>query len=182
MEHKDYKLEIISELLKDESHIRAIAKKIGTNHMMILRKISELVKENVLDYKKEGKNNRYFIKRTTEARNYIFAVEGYKLNQTLKKYPSLRGIIERIQKDKRIKLAILFGSYAKGIAKEESDIDIFIDNTNPKIKNELRLFDGKLSIKNGEYDKSSILIKEIEKNNIIIKGVEEYYEKNKFFD
>ena len=181
MEQKDYKLEIVNELLKSENHVRGLAKKLKINHMMITRKIKELEEENAVDHKEEGKNKKYFLKNTAEAKNYVIITENYKLNQLLRKYPALRGIIEKIQKDFRIKLAVLFGSYAKNIAKAESDIDIYIETDNRDIKNELSKFDTRLSIKIGKYDKSNLLIKEIEKNHIIIKGAEIYYEKNKFF-
>ena len=89
MEQKDYTLEIVNELLKGKSHIREIAKKLNTNHMKILRKIKELSKENVVDYEVEGKNKTYFLKRSTEAKAYIFMVENYKLVQIIKKYKKL---------------------------------------------------------------------------------------------
>jgi len=180
--YKDYKLEIVNELLSNANHIRGIAKKLGTNHMNIVRKIKELAKENAVDFKEEGRNKVYFLKHTIESKNYVFSAENYKLNKLLKKYPILRSVIEKIQNDKRIKLAVLFGSYAKGIAKLESDIDIYIDTANKTIKGELSLINSKLSIKIGDYNKSNLLIREIEKNHVILKGVEEYYEKNKFFE
>lgn len=182
MEQKDYKLEIVNRLLNNEDHIRELAKKLSTNHMTILRRIKELEKENVVDYKEEGKNKVYFLKKTIEAKSYVFKTENYKLLKLLEKYPRLRNIIEKIQKDRRIKLAILFGSYAKGIAKQDSDIDIYIETQNRKLKQEIQMIDSRLSIKIGKYDKSSLLIKEIEKNHVMIRGVEEYYEKNKFFE
>lgn len=182
MEQKDYKMEIVNELLSNENHIRGIAKKLNINHMTIVRKIKELAKENVVDYKTEGKNKKYFLKKTIEAKNYIFSAENYKLNKILEKYPNLRNIIEKIQIDKRIKLAILFGSYAKKLVEQESDIDIYIETTDKKLKEDLSSINSKLSIKIGKYNKSNLLIKEIEKNHVIIKGVEHYYEKNKFFD
>jgi len=182
MEQKEYKLEIVEELLKNENHIRGIAKKLNTNHMTIVRKAKELAKENVVDYKEEGKNKTYFLKKTVEAKNYVFSAENYKLNKLLKKYPTLRHIVEKIQKNKKIKLAVLFGSYAKGISKPDSDIDIYIDTEDKKIKEEVILIDSRLSIKIGKYNKASLLIKEMEKNHVIIKGVEQYYDKNKFFE
>ncbi|MEK6952532.1 MAG: nucleotidyltransferase domain-containing protein [Nanoarchaeota archaeon] len=182
MEHKDYKLEIVDELMRGSNHVRSIAKKLKINHMAIVRKIKELEKENVVDYKEEGKNKKYFLKNTIEARNCMIITENYKLTQLLKKYPVLRGIVEKIQKDNRFKLAIFFGSYAKGIAKLESDIDIYIETNDLEIKKELSRFDTKLSIKIGKYEKSNLLIMEIEKNHVIIKGAEIYYEKNKFFN
>ena len=181
MERKDYKMEIVNELLRGNNHIRGLAQKIKVNHMNILRRIRELEYENVVDFKKEGKNKVYFLKKNIEAKNYVFILENYKLNQILKKYTFLRCIIEKIQKDKRVKLAILFGSYAKRLVKQSSDIDIYIDTTDV-VKKELSLLDTRLSIKIGKYDRSSLLIKEIEKNYIIIKGIELYYEKNKIFD
>ncbi len=182
MEQKNYKLEILNKLLKSPNHVRGIASSLNTNHMMVSRKVNELLKENVVDYKQEGKNKVYFLKKTIEARQYILMAEQYKLLQFLKKYPNLRKIIEKIQKNKKIKLAILFGSYAKGIAKKDSDIDIYIETTNRKIKQELEILDSKLNVKIGKYDRTSFLIKEIEKNHIIIKGMEEYYEKREFFE
>ncbi|MBU2497106.1 MAG: nucleotidyltransferase domain-containing protein [Nanoarchaeota archaeon] len=182
MEQKDYKLEIINELVKSKKHARLIAKNLGTNHTIIIRKLKELTNENVVDYQEEGRNKIYFLKNTIEAKSYVFTTENYNLTKILKKYPTLRSIIEKIKEDKRISLAILFGSYAKGIPKKESDIDIYVETNKKQIKHDLEKIDARINVKIGKYDKENLLIKEIEKNHIIIKGVEKYYEKNKFFE
>lgn len=182
MEQKDYTLEIVLDLAKKSNHLRGIANHLAVNHMTIARRIKSLITQNVLDFRVEGKNKIFSLKKTIEAKNYVFSSENYKLNKLLRKYPSMRAIIEKIQKDKRIKLALLFGSYAKSIAHEESDIDLYIDTDDKKIKESVSLLDSKLSIKIGKYNKSSLLIKEIDKNHVIIKGTESYYEKNNFFD
>ena len=91
-------------------------------------------------------------------------------------------ILEEITKKIDEKLIILFGSYAKGLAKKDSDIDIYIDTLNSKIKKNAEKINKKFSVKIGKYDNKSLLIKEIEKSHVIVKGVEEFYEKNKFFD
>lgn len=181
MEQKDYKLEIINELLRNKTHAREIARKLNTNHMSITRKIKELEKENVIDYIQEGKNKKYFLKNSLEAKNYALMSEEYKQNKILRKYPSLRGIFDKIKNDKRIKLAVLFGSYAKHLAKDSSDIDVYIETSNQQIKKDLILVDSKLSIKIGKYSPSDLMIKEMQKNHVIIKGIEEYYEKNNIF-
>ncbi len=181
MEQKDYKFEIVLNLLKHNNHIRGIARDLNTNHMIIQRKMQDLLKSNIVDFKEEGRNKVYFLKKTAEAYSYIIMAEQYNLTKILHNYPLLRNIIEKLQKDKRIKLAILFGSYAKGLAKKDSDIDIYIETEDRDIKKEYGITDSKLSIKTGKYNKEDNLIKEIEKNHIIIKGIEEYYEKNKFF-
>ncbi len=182
MEQKDYKLEIIIFLLREQGHIRGIANKLGTNHMIIARKMKELSNENVVDFVQEGKNKTYFLKKTAEARALIFMAENYRSLQTLEKYPSLRKVIEKIQGDGKICLALLFGSYAKGTALKDSDIDIYVESRDPNLRRNLKLLDSKLSIKIGKYDRASPLIKEIEKNHVVLKGVEYFYEKNQFFE
>ena len=182
MEQKDYKLEGVNALLSGQFHLRALAKKLDVNHMTVSRKIKELLGENVVDFREEGKNKIYFLKNTSEAKTYVFMAENYKLNRLLKKNPSLRKIIEKIQKNEKIKLALIFGSYAKGIAKKESDIDIYILTEEKKIQKEIENLDSRASVKIGKYNKQNLLVKEIEKNHVIIKGVENFYEKNKFFE
>lgn len=181
MEQKDYKIEIIKELLKNNKHIRKIAKNLHINHMTIQRKTKELEKENVVDYKQEGKNKVYFLKKTLETKNYLIKTEAYKINKIISKYPVLRNIIEKIQKNKKVKLAILFGSYAKERAKNRSDIDIYVETLNNELKKEIEIINSKINVKIGKFDFDSLLIKEIIKNNIIIKGMEEYYERTKIF-
>ena len=178
----NYTLEIVNELLKEKSHVRNLAKKLKTNHMTILRRIKELYKSNVVDYKEEGKNNVYFLKNTIEAKITVYIVENYKLLQTLKRYSSLRNVIKKIQEYRNIDLAILFGSYAKNIAKKDSDIDIYIETSNMNTKTDIEKLDSKLSIKIGNYNKDNPIIKEIKKNHVIIKGTERYYELNNFFE
>jgi predicted nucleotidyltransferase len=182
MSQNNYNIKIIESLLKSENHIRGLAKSLKTNQTTIARKVLELCQNNVVDFRQEGKNKVVVLKKSLEAKQYAYNVETQKLLEILKRYPILRRIIELIRKNEKITLAILFGSYAKGIAKKESDIDIYIDTTDNKLKEDIELIDSKISVKIGEYNKESLLIKEIEKNHAIIKGIELYYEKNKFFD
>ena len=181
MSQKDYKVEIVMQLLKQVNHIRGLAKELKTNQMMILRKIKELENGNIVDYRTEGRNKVYFLKKTLEAQEYVFISEHHRLIQSLEKYPLLRNIALKIKSNTKIKLAVLFGSYAKGLAHKDSDIDIFIETANKELKKEIEQLNTKASVKIGEYDPENLLIKEIEKSHIILKGVEHYYEKSKFF-
>ena len=122
------------------------------------------------------------MKKTTEAKSYVFIAENYKLIKLLEKYPNLRNAIEKIQRNKKISLAVIFGSYAKYLAKKDSDIDIYIETADKKLKRDIELINSKINVKIGKYDKNNLLIKEIEKNHVIIKGVEEFYERYNFFD
>lgn len=173
--------EIMIALIREPMHTRALAKKLGTNHMAVVRALKKLVPENVIDFRIEGKNKVYFPKKSIEARNFAIMAEHYKLNKALEEYPELRSIAENIQKNPKISLAVLFGSYAKGAARKDSDIDVFVETCDRKLKRETELLSSKLSVKIGAYDRENLLIKEIEKNHIIIKGAELYYGRNRFF-
>lgn len=177
MSQKSYNLLIVERLLIRDNHIRGLAKDLKTNQMTVSRRVQDLEKDNAVDYRQEGKNKVYFLKKTIEAREYLCLMEHEKLLRTLKRYPILRSIIQNIKKNRKIKLAILFGSYAKGIARKGSDIDMYVETMSKKLKKEVELLHTKLSVKTGKYDKENLLIKEIEKNHVIIKGVEPYYEK-----
>ena len=174
-------LEIILVLLKNKTHLRETARILNESHSTVLRKINELVKENILDYNIEGKNKIFFIKNNLKAKNYIYSAEIHKLNKLLKKHPELSVIFEDIKKNFSKGIIILFGSYAKGNPKKESDIDIYLETNNNKIKDKVKEINSKLSIKIGKFDIASLLIKEIIKNHIIIRGLEDFYERTDFF-
>jgi len=175
-------LEIISVLLRNKTHLREIARTLNESHSTVLRKINELVKENVIDYKKEGKNKVFFIKNNLKARNYVYSAEMHKLNSLLKKHPELSIILEEIKKEFSKGMIILFGSYAKGIPKKDSDIDIYLETNDNNIKNRVKETNSRLSIKIGKFDTKSLLIREIIKNHIIIRGLEDFYERIEFFE
>lgn len=182
MSQINYNMQIIGYLITKPNHIRGLAKELKTNQTTISRKIYELYEHNVVDYHEEGKNKMFFLKKSLEAKEFVFMFEIYALLETIKKYPTLRRIIEQIQKNKKITVGVLFGSYAKGIANKDSDIDVYIDTEDKMLKEEIAVIDTKLQIKIGLYNKKNLLIKEIEKHHIIIKGVEIYYERNQFFE
>jgi len=105
--------EIILALLKGENHIREIARKLNTNQTSVKRRLDELYTKNIVDYKVEGKNYVYFIKKSLEARSFAIMSESYSLILFLEKYPKLKGIIKKITEKENIPMAIIFGSYAK---------------------------------------------------------------------
>jgi predicted nucleotidyltransferase len=169
--------EIILILQKGDLHPRAIAQGLGTNHMTVTRKLRELAEENCVDRRTEGKNTVYFLKKSIEAKNAVMTAEIYKQSRVLAQYPVLRGIFSTIQAREDIPLALLFGSYAKGTATKESDIDIYIETLNPNNKKDLEQRNSSISIKIGEFDIHDLLVREILKDHVIIRGVERYYDK-----
>ncbi len=175
-------MDIIELLIKEKNHVRGIAKKLGESHSTVLRKLNALKKDNIVDSKKEGKNRIFFLKKNIISRSYVYEAELNKLVKILKKYPKLGIIFEEIIDKTDEKLIMLFGSYAKGLEKESSDIDIYIDTRNRNVKKLVENINSKIRVKIGSFDAKSLLIKEIIKNHTIIRGVEDFYEKSKFFE
>lgn len=173
----DLELDIINVLLKAESHVRGIAQKLGESHSTVLRKLNNLKKENVIDYKTEGKNKIFFLKNNLISKNYIQKAELHKLTKLIGKYPELGIIFEEILKKTDEKLIILFGSYAKGLAKVDSDIDIYIETKNRNVKRVVEDIHSKINVKMGAFDSMSPLIREIIKDHVIIRGIEVFYGK-----
>jgi predicted nucleotidyltransferase len=171
--------EIIIRLRNRPAHGRELARALGTNHMAVARSLKGLTEQNALDCTTQGRNKVYSVKDTAEAKSLLGMAELVRLNQGIAMYPRLRKIVNAIQVRSSIRLAMLFGSYAKAIAKERSDIDLYVDTSDRRLRDELSQLDPRLSVKIGKFDTGNELIKEIIKDHIIIKGFEEYYEKTR---
>ena len=176
-------LESVLALLKyKELHVRALAKMVNQPHANISRTMKGLLKKNVVDFKFEGKNKLFKLKKGLEALNYVYLAEHYKLLKLFEKYPFLSILTESTVSKIDEKLILIFGSFAKFTAKKDSDIDVFIETTKRKVKSEVENINSRLSVKIGKFEKNNSLIKEIVKDHVIVRGVEYYYEKNKLFD
>jgi len=174
MLHKRNDFEILEILLKEDSHVREIAAKLNMIPSTVMRILKRMQKEGIVDFKKEGRNTRYFLKKTTEAKISAQMVENYRL-QKIMQNPSLRMVLMELIESTEGELIVLFGSHAKGNATEKSDIDIYLETKDSSLKEKLRKISDKLSIKIGNFDKESLLAKEIIKDHIIIQNVDRFY-------
>ena len=182
MSQINYNVKIMEMLLKRENHVRGLAKELHTNQTTVARKLQELYEENVVDFNMEGRNKVFYVKKSMEAKQAAYLVEVQRLQEAIKKYPLLSLLVERVRRNPDIHLAIIFGSYAKGTAHKKSDIDLYVETNDMKLKSAIELLDSKLSVQIGRFDTKSLLIREIEKNHLIVKGIEEYTEKCSFFE
>ena len=173
---QNYSYEITLELLRGPRHVRALSTALRTNHMTLSRKLEKLLGWNVVDYASEGRNKRYFLKESEEARSFVLMAEHYRLIRFLDTHGTLRTLVREIRKDRRIPVALIFGSYAKGKERSGSDIDLYVESTDREIKRSLQPLDGRLSIQLGAYDHGNPLIREMEREHIIIKGAERFHE------
>lgn len=167
---------ILAYLFNGRGHMRKMEREIGVPHSTFLRKIIQLEKNGFVDYSMAGRNKEYFLKNNLKTKKALEIVEGFKMINILKKHPSLEPLFVEILKKSDAEMIILFGSYAKGIPKEESDIDIYVESEDAHLKKKLEELNSKISVKIGKFDMSSLLIKEIIKNHIVIRGAGRFYE------
>ena len=169
-------VDIVELLLRGDNHVRGTAKKLNESHSTVSRKLNSLKKENVIDSRREGKNKIFFLKDNLVSKTYIQQAELHKLTKLLRHNQELSIIFEEILKKTDEKLIVLFGSYAKGLAKKDSDIDIYIETKSRSVKKNIEDLHSKINIKIGTFDIKSPLIKEIIKDHVILKGIEVFYD------
>ena len=130
----------------------------------------------------EGKNKVFFLKHNLVSRSYCIQAEIQKLITLLRRHPQLGIIFEEIACKSKERFIILFGSYAKGLEKKESDIDIYIETTKRAVKKTVEEIHSAINVKIGPFDPQSLLIKEIIKDHVIIRGIDIFYDKTRIFE
>lgn len=142
--------------------------------------LNDLENKAILESKTKGKIRMYSLKNTDPSKRYITLVEQYKTIAFLEKNLMIKEVIEKISPS--IKgMGIIFGSYAKGLANKESDLDIFIAGKydNQEIKRISKTYGIEISIKcypleTIEKNLNDTLIKEILKNHIVFLNSEQF--------
>lgn len=134
--------------------------------------LSILEKAKILNSKKEGKNKYFSLNRKNiAAKSMLLQAEIYKTDQFVEKYPQFKMFLKSIKTTSPI---IVFGSFAKFTADQNSDLDLLVIS-----EKELRLPFHLLPFQPHEIkmtektfrkalERQEDLIKEIEENHIIL--------------
>lgn len=178
----DMDLRILSLFTKGydkEHYIREVEKLLKVSSRTALVTLAKLENKGILESKIKGKNKTYTINRSSLSREYILLTEQYKKIQFLEKNHLVKEVLEKTDEFMQ-GMVILFGSYAKGIEKEESDLDLFIVGNYDENKTEEvgKKYGIDINIKSYPMDilekeiSDDILLREIIENHIIIKDIE----------
>lgn len=160
-------------------YIREVEKLLKISSRTALVTLDKLEKRGILESKTRGKIKVYTIKKTGTAKEYFLFTEQYKKICFLEKYKLIKEIIEKLE-DVFKGIVVLFGSYAKGIQKEDSDLDLFIvgKHDEKKIKEAGHKYGIEINIKSypmNIFEKEineDILLKEVVENHILINDAE----------
>lgn len=90
--------------------------------------LDDLENKGILESETKGKIRVYRIRTNSMSRRYLVFAEQYKAIAFLEKNSMVKELIEKITPFTK-GVGIIFGSYAKGRAKKDSDLDIFVIGT-----------------------------------------------------
>ncbi len=164
-----------------EYYIREVEKLLNVSSRTALVTLAKLEKKSILVSKVKGKIKSYSIKKSTLSREFFLLTEQYKKIQFMEKNHLVKEILEKSDEDIQ-GILIIFGSYAKGMDKADSDLDLLIVGkyNEKKITKVGKMYGIDINIKsypmnifkNEMHD--DFLLKEIAENHIIIKGAEKF--------
>lgn len=106
-------------------HLREIARKTNMHEPSVTRFLNSLEKEGILKSEKDGNLKKYFIRRSSATYVLFTHFDIARLNSL----PSIRRNAIKYYLDtlsEKPVIALVFGSTAKGIYREDSDIDVLI--------------------------------------------------------
>jgi len=109
----------------NEYYIREVYSKVNIGLQTAQRILDDLEKKGILSSHVKGKIRNFKLKNNQIAREFIILTEQYKKIILLKEHLVLKEIVEKLFEYIHGPSGI-FGSYAKGTADANSDLDIFI--------------------------------------------------------
>ncbi len=162
-------------------HIREVEKLLMISPRTAQLVLEALEHKGIIASTTKGKTKDYLLKRSTSCQRYMFFAEQYKAITFFEKKLMIKEIIDKIS-PLISGIGIIFGSYAKGIEKKHSDLDVFIAGKCdvPGIRKVSELYGVDVSVKCyplRTFEKNvgnDVLLKEILKNHVVFLGLEQF--------
>jgi predicted nucleotidyltransferase len=163
-------------------HVRELAKILNISPSAVSYMTKNLEKQRILNCRTEGRNRKYFINFTNPAAKTLVAgAEMTKAAELIRKHIIIKKLADEIDFNG---VTLIFGSFAKNTAKEESDIDLLlIGKKDRKIGKNIYDF-GKLyrrqihliSMTDDDFLKNEKkeFVNEVIKNHVVLGGAEKF--------
>lgn len=164
---------------KKRTHFRELSRLTNLDTKTLQRQIKTLEKFNIIKYKFSGRHKEYYLNlENLVTRDFLILAEVLKTIRFLVRNFEIRKISQEINIDSCI---VLFGSYAKEKADENSDIDLFVigSKISKKVTEKIqKIYGKKISQKNISEKSFQRLLKE--KNPLIMEILDYHIILNKF--
>ena len=126
-------LELLFDDLTKQHSMLEISELLKIPYPQAHRNIKSLIKKNLIESYVKGRAKLISLKKDIVAKEYLSA-ELSRRDKAIKKHPELRMVFESLSRISKLQyICIVFGSYAKGTQKKNSDIDLLF--VIPKITN-----------------------------------------------
>jgi uncharacterized protein len=166
---------------KVEYYIREVEKLLKISSRTALLTLNDLEKRQILESTTRGKIRLFKIQPSLITKEYFSLCEVYKRIHFFEKNQLVREIMEKLIPHVE-GITVIFGSYAKGLQKEDSDLDILVVGTHDKkrIREIEKTYGISINIKQyptnifkKELHKDTLL-KEVVANHIVISGIDDF--------
>ena len=162
-------------------YIREVEKLLNVSSRTALVTLAKLEEKGILKSETKGKIKTYSIKKSTLSREFFVITEQYKKIQFLEDNHLIKEVLDKTDEFMQ-GIVIIFGSFAKGIQKDDSDLDLFVVGKydEDKIKEVGKKYGIDINIKSYPrkiFEKElhdDILLKEILDNHILITNIERF--------
>lgn len=159
-----------------------IAKKMSLNQKSVANILNKMENEGLMKSRTMGKNKEFSLNldNAEAVKNFIVAAEHLRTAEFLKKNPVIKEVLTKAG-DAFDGVVVVFGSYAKGTQKKDSDLDVFVAGAydRGKVSKVSELYNLQVSVKNYPASafrralrKKDVLLNEVIKNHVIISGAE----------
>ena len=184
------KIDVLSKIYLNEGiHIRELSRKLGLGIPAVKNHVNNLLKENLIVKKYEGRNLKLYLNRKNRFLTpYLYQIEYIRLKSLPKNVvDAIFDILNSLEN--KPMMVMIFGSYAKGTFTKTSDIDVMLVFSKPdeELEKKAKIVGGRyktrlepiyLSWKSFQkkfFDEKDSFMKELKENKIIIVGIE-YWE------
>ena len=160
-------------------HASEISRELKLPRKTVALKLEKFQRLNLLNYERVGKNKYFFFDLNNPvSASLLYLIESYKEVNFILNYPHLSNLFSELSLKYSL---VLFGSYSKGKAKEDSDIDLVLfGKENKTIKEILGKYSYKVHVQYNSLElfrrrlnESWPLAKEIAKDHIFFGKKEE---------
>lgn len=183
---KNNTLEIIKVLIEktgESTSIRQLSQDLRINYKNVYNIVKKLQKESLISLEKFGRAYNCILNKKVHP--LIFHAE-YERRKKLLKNRNLQVLHEKLKSFPFSFIALIFGSYAKGDASKDSDIDLMIiceKNRERDIESTISLLPLDIHVVTLTHEeflsmaktKEFSVVLEAMDNNIILIGIEDYY-------
>lgn len=170
---------------KTSPHLREIARAINVDVKAVQIQLKNLERANIMSGALKGKNKEYRLNlNNLIVKHYLMMAEAFSTIIFLDKNFQIKKVMQELSGEIG-GIMLLFGSFAKGSATKESDIDIFIITDKKIDKSAVEeasaIISRKISIKSSTKKQfldglknADPLIKEVAASHIALKGIDDF--------